>query len=101
MSQFWNAVVEALEEKSLSPADVLEDSGSLFEELALRTMEIIPWPCSFGVENPGMIHPVNDGESFVVMDVGQTQNGLSITNFLVAERVQEVLVALANNQVEE
>lgn len=101
MSQFWNAVEEALEEKSLSPKEVLENSGSLLEELVLRTMEIIPWPCTFGVENPGMIHPVNDGESFVVLDVGHTQDGLHITNFLVAERVQEVLVALANNQVEE
>lgn len=101
MSQFWNAVEEALEEKSLSPKDVLENSGSLLEELALRVMEIIPWPCSFGVENPGMIHPVNDGESFVVMDTAHTQNVLNITNFLPTERVREVLELLSNNQVEE
>ena len=101
MSQFWNAVEEALEEKSLSPKDVLENSGSLLEELALRVMEIIPWPCSFGGDELGMIHPVNDGESFVVMDVGQSKNVLNITNFLPTERVREVLLGLSNNQVEE
>lgn len=101
MSQFWNAVEQALEEKSLSPKEVLENSGSLLEELVLRTMEIIPWPCSFGVENPGMIHPVNDGEMFIVMDVGDTQGVLHITNFHPGERVQEVLELLSDNQVEE
>ena len=101
MSQFWNAVEQALEEKSLSPKEVLENSGSLLEELVLRTMEIIPWPCTFGVDNPGMIHPVNDGESFVVMDVDHTQNALHVTNFLLTERVREVLELLADNQVEE
>lgn len=101
MSQFWNAVEEALEEKSLSPADVLEDSGSLFDELVVRVMEIIPWPCTFGCANSGMIHPVNDSPSFVVMDTGQTQNVLNITNFLPTERVREVLELLSNNQVEE
>ena len=101
MSKFWDAVEQALEEKSLSPADVLEDSGSLLEELALRTMEIIPWPCSFGVENPGMIHPVNDGESFVVMDAGDARGALHVTNFLPTERVREALELLSDNQVEE
>lgn len=102
MSQFWNAVEEALEEKSLSPKEVLENSGSLLEELALRTMEIIPWPCSFGVENPGMIHPVDDGESFVLMDAAiSTGLDLHITTFSPRERVIEVLTSLSDNQGED
>lgn len=104
MSKFWDAVKEALEEKSLSPVEVLENCDSLLDELVVRVMEIIPWPCDFGHSNPGIIHPVNGGESFVVMNYTHdltVGNELNVTTFDPMDRTKEVLSLLKDGLEEE
>lgn len=101
MSKFWEAVEEAVVEKGVGAMSILEDDLYL-DEVVVRVMEIIPWPCSFGVGNPGLIHPVDDGESFVLMDAASSTGlDLHITTFSPRERVIEVLTSLSDNQGED
>lgn len=93
MSQFWDTVEQVLEQKGVGAQAVLE-SETLLAEVVAEVLEEMPHPCSIWSSEAGAIHPVNDGELFVLLDNGHYDTGsttLDITTFDAEFRVKEVL----------
>lgn len=93
MSQFWDTVEQVLDAKGTSASEVLENE-SLLAEVVKDVMGQIPHPCTIWSSEAGVIHPVNDGEMYVLLDNGQYDTGttgLDITTFDAEFRVKEVL----------